>query len=395
MSSNVDFTSQGPIIPDTDEVLADVTQYWQSAFDNLLNPDYATPQGQLITSETALIQDKNNQLLYLAQQFDPANSEGRFQDALAAIYFIYRQPARSTVVYCQCLGLEGVVIPGIDTTIEPAIVRDDRGNEFYCQKTTKIPKAGIVTVPFAAVQTGPLDVPKESVSIIATVMSGWDKVSNADAGIVGQNIESRRAFELRRQKSVERNSRSMLESVYSEVAGLDNVLDVLARQNRGDSPKIENGVTLKAHSIYVSVLGGSDVEIAKALYNSVSGGCDYNGNTSVSIIDEVTGAVETILFQRPIKVRINVTVTLRKTALTPADILSKIRKNIILDFYGELENARAGIGADLYASRFYCPVISAGASELLSVTINGKNQLTLRMDQYPSLTEKDITIIME
>ena len=103
--SSIDFTENGPVVPDTATVRDAVETDWQAAFDNRLNPDPATPQGQLITSETAIVQDKNSQLLFLSNMFNPETAEGIYQDALAKIYFLTRQAARSTVVPCTCTGL--------------------------------------------------------------------------------------------------------------------------------------------------------------------------------------------------------------------------------------------------------------------------------------------------
>lgn len=411
MPSDIIFTPQGPVAPETAEVRAAVTRYWQAAFDNLLNPDMATPQGQLITSETAAIQDKNNQLLHLAQQFDPANAEGRFQDALAAIYFIERQPARSTVVMCECTGLAGVTIPGADTSTEPALVRDDAGNEFFCQSTTVIPASGTVLVPFAAQEAGPVEVEANAVTTIVTVIAGWDTVNNPEAGATGQNEEGRRAFELRRHDSVALNSRSMLASVYAEVANSDGVIDVLARQNRGDTPKTEGGITMGPHSIYISAVGGQDADIARAIYNSVSGGCDYNGNTAVKHTDPVTGAVETVLFERPAELPFTITVRLRANAATPSTIAQLVRENILADFYGEPyphntgaahqgAGGRVHIGDTVYASRFYCPALAAGATDLLSVVIsagggNAGNVVEIPYDRFPSLVAAAIDVVVE
>ena len=411
MSSSLDFTEQGPVAPDTAEVRSDVQQYWQAAFDNGLNPDLATPQGQIITSETAIIQDKNNQLLYLAQQFDPAQAEGRFQDALAAIYFIDRQAGRPTVVQCLCMGLEGVVIPGADTSPDPALAKDANGTTFYCQTGGTIPATGAIVLPFAAQEPGPLEVEAHSLTTIVNAVPGWDTIDNPSAGVTGQNVESRRAFELRRQESVALNSRSMLASVYAEVGNLDGVIDLLARQNRGDTPKTEGGVTMSPHSIYVSVLGGEDAAIAEAIYNSVSGGCDYNGNTSFIYTDPVTGALETVLFERPAELSFSVAVTLRANATTPSNIEALVRESILADFYGEAypngdgtvhstTTTRVRIGDTVYASRFYCPAISAGATELLGITISAGggqpgNLVVINYDQYPSLAAADITVTVE
>ena len=42
--SSINFTENGPVVPDTATVRDAVEQDWQAAFDNRLNPDPATPQ---------------------------------------------------------------------------------------------------------------------------------------------------------------------------------------------------------------------------------------------------------------------------------------------------------------------------------------------------------------
>lgn len=99
-----------------------------------------------------------------------------------------------------------------------------------------------------------------------------------------------RAFEARRYASVALNARSVAAAVYAEVGQLSGVIDLVVRQNRGDSPIEIDGVSLAPHSIFVSVVGGENDDIAQAIYSSLSAGCDYNGNTSVVVTDPVTGA---------------------------------------------------------------------------------------------------------
>lgn len=409
--SSLEFTARGVVAPTTDTVLQDVTNAWQAAFDNTLNTDAATPQGQLITTQAAIVQDKNAQLLHLANQFDPAQADGIFQDALAAIYFITRHPARATVVQCLCTGLEGTVINGSDASDNPDQVKDVNGNLFACQTSGTIPASGSITLPFAALEAGPLAVEAHSVTRIVQAKPGWDSVDNPEPGIVGRETEQRREFELRRQASVALNSRSMLASVYGAVANLEGVIDALALQNRGDTPKTEGGVTLAPHSVYIAVLGGEDATIAEAMYNHVSGGCDYNGNTAVQHTDATSGAKETVRFQRTAELAFRVKVTLRHSDSLPADVETKIRDNVLADFYGQQypnsdgtahqsEVTRIRIGAGVYASRFICPVISAGAVNLISVEIAAGegafgNFVQILNNQHPSLVRDAIEIVVE
>lgn len=405
---DIDFTDKGPVAPQTAEVRSHILGNWQTAFDNKLNPDEATPQGQAVTSETAMVQDKNNKLLFLANQFDPYINEGIWQDAIGRIYFLDRHPARPTVVYCLCTGIAGVPIPGLDTSLTPAIVQDDMERQFVCTRSGKIGPSGTVLLPFACVTPGPLVVAAHTVTGIVTTIPGFDTVDNPEAGITGQSQESRIAFEERRRRSVAKNARSVLGAVYGEIFDLEGVIDVLCSQNRTGETVTLQGYDLKPHSLYAAVLGGQDAEIARAIYNSNSGGSDYNGNTSFIYTDPVTGAIEDVFFVRPEMVGLAVQVRYRPTTGTPADVEESIKAAIVADFNGEFippgedepANSRVGIAQTTYASRFYCPVMHSGVTNLLSIKValagdapEWGESVELRLDQAPFLTVENVFIV--
>ena len=71
------------------DVRRTVQQDWIAAFRRdgrpELNVEPETPAGQLVDSQTAAIVDKDNEVLFLANQFNPETAEGIWQDALAKI----------------------------------------------------------------------------------------------------------------------------------------------------------------------------------------------------------------------------------------------------------------------------------------------------------------------
>lgn len=403
-------SSDGIQMPDSAAVLAQVQAYWLAALGDALNVNPATPQGQLMASAAAAIQDKNSQLLTLAQNFNPRTADGQFQDALAQIYFLTRQPARSTVVQVLCTGLAGTVIPGTDTSTSPAQVQTVDGDLLTCQQTGTIGTDGTVTLQFAANETGPIVIGAEAVDSIVQAIPGWDTASNPTAGVTGQDVESRAAFEARRYASVALNARSVAAAVYAEVGQLSGVIDLVVRQNRGDTAIEIDGVTLAPHSIFVSVVGGENDDIAQAIYGSLSAGCDYNGNTSVVVTDPVTGAQETVTFTRPTDLPISVQVTIRQNSTTPGNIAELIQAAVVANFNGEsatagscgLNSTRVSMGSDLYASRFYAPIILAGVTELVSVQLAaGEAPLTwadyvhIPIDQAPTIDTDAVTVIVQ
>jgi hypothetical protein len=76
-----------------------------------LNSSLETPQGQLGSSDAAIIGDCNDQFLQVVRGVDPMYADGRMQDGIARIYFLTRKAATATQVQATCGGLPGVIIP--------------------------------------------------------------------------------------------------------------------------------------------------------------------------------------------------------------------------------------------------------------------------------------------
>ena len=114
---------------------------------------------------------------------------------------------------------------------------------------------------------------------------------------------------------------------------------------------------------------------------------------------------------RPAELAFTIFVTLRANAGTPSNIAQLVRENILADFYGEpypnnngaVHQSAAGrvrIGDTVYASRFYCPALAAGATDLLAVTISAGggaagNMVTIPYDRFPSLVAAAIDVTVE
>src|SRR5271156_4112231 len=74
------FGTLGFQAPSGPAILAGVQADWSAAFSAALNFNLNTPQGQLVSSEAAVIANAYAIFLYFAQQCDPAYAQGRNQD---------------------------------------------------------------------------------------------------------------------------------------------------------------------------------------------------------------------------------------------------------------------------------------------------------------------------
>ena len=388
---------------DVSDVRVAVAQAWKQAFrsDNTaeLNTEPETPAGQLVDSQTASIVQKDSEVLYLANMLNPLKATGIFQDALAEIYFLQRKPAIASSAVIRCTGLPGTVIPvsaqvmsTADDTVWQNTEAQTIGSDGTCECVFECQSAGLIS---AAAGT---------LSRINTMVAGWDTAVNETAAVVGQNAETQGAFEARRYASVGLNSRGTIAAVYARVANCANVVSCIVRENKTNMPIEIDGYFLKAHSIYCAVIGGEDKDIAEAIYESCSAGCDYNGNTTVSVTDEYTGAVEDVTFYRPAEFDIYVKVTLAGKDGLPDEYEATVRKAVYDNFYGESTATIAGepilrvvMGTTILASRFMPSVLNAGISQVvrIQVSTDGKawgETVYVPITGNPTLTSEHITV---
>ena len=387
----------GAAVEEAATVRETVRGYWINAFADAetgatLNVDAETPAGQIIDTETALVVQKDTDLLYLANMFNPRTSEGKWQDALGMIYFLERKVAQSTVVQCQCVGLQGTEIP------TGSVVQNTDGYRLVSLETATIPSSGTVNISFECEETGAIEIGANTVTKIITVIPGWDTVNNSAAGVVGWDEESRAEFEHRRYNSVAYNSHGSIYSIYSAIANVDGVLSVAVVENNTNEDMEISGVTVPGHSICASVYGGEDEDIAEALYRKLDAGCGTCGGTEVSYQDpEFNNATYTYEILRPEVIPVKIQVYIVETVSTPASIVEDIRTAVFNDFYGQLDNTRVGLGATIYASRFYPCIFDAGVEKLVGVQISkGDGDLSYMAEfligEQPTLQTDDITV---
>jgi len=393
----IQFTQAGLIVPAESDVLAGVQSDMNAAFGGGLNSALETPQGQLASSQTAVIGDKNNEFVYFTNQIDPQYADGRFQDAIGRIYFLTRKPATSTAVTVTLTGLAGTVVPA------GTLAQDTSGNTYICTGDATIASTGTVTAEFQNIDTGPIPCAASTLTTVYQAIPGWDAITNDADGIMGSVVESRADFEYRRKNSVALNATGTPESIYATVYDLENVLDVYVI----DNPKgivVNKGVTnypMLPHSVYVAVVGGLDADIAAAIWRKKDLGCDYNGNTSVTVKDEsgynFPQPTYEVTFERPVSLPIKFAVNIVNDPTLPSNIVDLVKASIIARFNGADGTNRERIGSSIFASRYYAPVSAVATNVAVVSILIGTSTPTLTkvdvgIDQSPTLTASNIAV---
>lgn len=395
----IQFTPAGLAIPVETDVLSGVQSDINAAFGGGLNPALETPQGQLASSQAAIIGDKNAEFAYFVNQVDPQYADGRFQDGIARIYFLTRKGATPTTVQATVTGLAGTVIPA------GTMAQDTEGNTFICSGDVTIAATGTATAEFQNAETGPIPCAAGTLTQVYQAIPGWDAITNAADGALGSDVETRSDFEYRRKNSVAINANGTPGAIYAEVFNLPDVLDCYVLDNPS-GVVVNQGATnypMAANSVYVAVVGGTDEDIAKAIWRKKDLGCNYNGNTEVTVTDEsgysYPQPTYAVKFNRPDSLPILFAVSIVDDSSLPSNIVELVKAAIVARFNGTDGTNRERIGASIFASRYYGPVSGVATNVAVISILIGTVTATLSkvdagIDQRPSISADDITVTL-
>ncbi|KMK23088.1 bacteriophage protein [Pluralibacter gergoviae] len=397
----VKFSTSGLEVPDEADVLAGRLTDLSTELGSDMSRELRTPQGQIAVSDTAIIAEKNDQLLAIANSVNPDFASGRWQDAIGRIYFLDRIPALGTTVTATCRGLVGTVIPA------GSLARDTAGYVYASQAGATIPASGEVDIVFQNQTTGPVACPVGALNSIFRAVNGWSEVVNATAGVPGNDLESRASFEYRRRQSVAKNARNTRNAIRSAVLEVPGVVDAYVTSNDTGAQRAEGAskYQLKPHSLYVGVYGGQSAEIADAVWRAAPPGVDMNGDSAFTIADSENYQPPCpeyrITWQTAKAVRVRINVQLRESDLLPNTMTDLVRERVLGAFNGTDGGTRARIGASLFSGRYYAGIYNIDQSnvDILSVALSRdgaafSHSLTFGIDEIPTLSADDIIVTL-
>ena len=401
MATNVPpivWVSGAPVLPAELDILAGVQADIDDAFGGGVNPSLSTPQGQIAQTETAIIGDKNSQIAYIANQVNPAFASGIWQDAIGQIYFISRIPGSGTVVSATCTGASGTVIPA------GSVAQDNNGYLYSSLTDATIPTTGSVAVSFQNQTQGAIACPIGALNTIYTAIAGWDTITNAQAGTLGNVVESRAAFEARRAASVAGNSVNSVQSIFAAVTQVPNVTGAFVVDNPTNA-SITYGATnytLVANSLVVSAVGGADADVANAIWSKKPPGCNYNGNTTVTVYDNNYNSPVpySVKFLRPTAVPIYFVVQIKNSVLLPTNIVQLVQNAVLQSFNGQDGGTAVTVGGSSYSGRYFTNINAVNPNVNVIEVYLGKTAnpttlfINMGIDQVPTLSITNITVTL-
>jgi hypothetical protein len=461
------FGPTGFVAPAESAILAGVQADINTAFGGVLDQSLTTPQGQLAQSETAIVGDANNQFLSLANGVDPAFAAGRMQDAIGRIYFITRNPALPTVLTVSCVGLAGVVIPANNALIQDSAgnvysctdtvtipVGGSVTTTFACTATGPIavPATNGVSIYQAIpgwdtvtctsgvvgqnVETRSQFEYRRSQSVavnaqgsLPSVLGAVFSVANVLDAYATENVlpvQSGAAFTgsisgtTLTVSAVASGTLAVGQTVVATGVAQSTLISALGSGTGGTgtyalsiSQTVSSesmvaavgGVPLGPNSLYVGVSGGLAQSIGQAIWTKKSPGCNYNGNTSVTVFDQGTTAQPyspplpqyIILYQALTNTTVLFSIAMQNNPGVPANAVALVQAAVLQSFTGADNGPRARVGSWIFSSRFYANIAALGPWALIysiqvGVGTANANAVLMQINQEPVCAASNISV---
>lgn len=299
-------TSTGVIVPDTSTLLTDVTAEYLATFGTDLVTTSDSPAGVLIAAEvlarTQVVQNNAG----LGNQINPNISMGTYLDAIMALTGIQRSPQTQTYV-------TGVSLIGVAGTSVPigSLAATAAGDQFQSVATVTIGGGGTATVDFVSVEFGPIPCAANSLTSVVSVVLGWETVNNISSGALGTATQSDVSARAYRNNTLGFQGVALPVAITSALYNVQGVTSVWFQENIAATTQTINGISMVAHSIYAVVNGGSQLDVAAALLENKSNGANWNGGTTVNIVEPASGQTYPVKFDyaTPTGISIEVTTT--------------------------------------------------------------------------------------
>ena len=282
MSDN--FDENGLQVSTRPELVEELTQDYQGIYGDDINIDQSSPDGQAINIFAQGGTDIRELLMQIYNSFDPDNCSGRVLDSRCAINNIFRKGGTFTTVPIDVTVDRTVTLDGLDENYNDPnatgyTIQDAAGNQFILVSTQTL-QSGTTRVLFRAKEIGAVQTTLNTITTPVTIVLGVVSVNNPVDATEGVNEETDYQLKVRRRQSVAIGSSGYLNGLLATVLQLDGVTDAALYENFTGSTDA-NGTP--AHCMWLVVEGGSDDEIADAIYRKKSYGCNMRGNITYTI----------------------------------------------------------------------------------------------------------------
>lgn len=172
------------------------------------------------------------------------------------------------------------------------------------------------TVAAEATETGPTVALAYQVTEIVTAVSGWDSVNNLADATTGTDIETDAAFRARRENLLTVSGKGTVDTIRAKLLLVDGVSEAFVFENVTD---VTDGNGVPPHAIECVVLGGTDADVAQAIFDDKPAGIATYGQDITEVVVDSQGTSHTINASRADPIEMFLAITVVTDGNYPAD----------------------------------------------------------------------------
>lgn len=363
------------------------------------NLDPSTPDGLKLASDAEQFANLDETLKKAYDSKDPDKATDTDLNFICALTGTVRSQGTPSNVAITLGGVSGTIVPAGST------VKSSVDSSLWTLDAD-------VTLPGSTTATctvnGSTAASIGTITKIVDVVGGWQTVTNPSVATLGTNRQSDPSLRLQRKISVARSGNYQLDSMRAELYAVDGVRRVLVDDNDTDATD-SNGVP--AHNTYAIVDGGTDDDVALAIYLKKGAGTPlYQAATPISV--QVTSPTysnitKQIKFSRPIYDDMIVGITIQSDGSLPVTAAADIAQAIVNYANAESNISTTtgfnldgfDIGEDVPPARLFTPVNQYvglyGNSYCTGITIDGSAAVrAIAFNALSRWTTDNITVVI-
>lgn len=394
-STGYSVKSQNDWFDEEKQLYLDIDSNW--------NLDPSTPDGLKIAHDAEIFSALDEVLQQAYNSKDPNKASGYDLDVICALTGTVRsEGTASTVTGFVLTGTPGTQVPA-GTRFESSVT----GYRFTLDQTWTLDSSGTATVDITCTTVGEIEADANTITTIVDTVVGLVSVNNPTPATPGTAAESDGSLRVKRATAVGRPGNNQIDSMLGELYAVDGTRRVKVYENDTDTTD-SNG--LPPHSIAPIIDGGTDADVAMAIYTKKNPGVAlHQAGTPVSV--DVTSPVypdnvKTIKFSRPKYVDMMIAVTIKNDGSLPSNTQDLIRDAFIEFAAGGLVPAEFGfkvngfdIGETVPYSTLYTPINKVigqyGNSYVQTLTANGgTTNVAIAFNELSRWTSSNITVTL-
>lgn len=373
--------------------------------DPLWNLDPSTPDGLKLAHDAEVFSALDETLQQAYNSKDPNKASGVDLDVIASLTGTSRSEGTASTV-------TGFVLSGVAsplTTVPAGTIFESvtTGSRWTLDQQWTLDSSGQAVVDITCTEIGPIEADAGTITRIITTVPGLTSCNNPSPATPGTGIESDSSLRVKRATAVGRPGNNQIDSMLGELYAVDGTRRVKVYENDTNTTD-SNG--LPPHSIAPIIDGGTDADVAMAIYTKKNPGVAlYQAGTPVSV--DVASPiypdnVKTIKFSRPKYVDMVIAVTIKNDGSLPSNTEDLIRDAFIDFAAGGLVPAEYGfkvdgfdIGETVPYSTLYTPINKVigqyGNSYVQTLTVNGgTTNVAIAFNELSRWTSSNITVTL-